>query len=62
MHHELVGVVEDQFASVSKISSGYPYNDFAVSNEPLRGDIYVSIPETFAARSFSFSATNPDSQ
>jgi conjugal transfer pilus assembly protein TraK len=53
---------EDQFASVSKISSGYPYNDFAVSNEPLRGDIYVSIPETFAARSISFFATTKKGQ
>lgn len=55
-------LVEDQFASVSKISSGYPYNDFAVSNEPLRGDIYVSIPETFAARSISFFATTKKGQ
>lgn len=55
-------LVEDQFASVSKISSGYPYNDFAVSNEPLRGDIYVSIPETFAARSISFFATTKEGQ
>ena len=28
-----------------------------VTNEPLRGDIYVSVPETFAARSISFFAT-----
>jgi conjugal transfer pilus assembly protein TraK len=50
-------LVDDQFASVSKISSGTPYNDFAVTNEPLRGDIYVSVPETFAARTISFFAT-----
>jgi len=50
-------LVGDQFASVSKISTGTPYNDFAVSNEPLRGDIYVSVPETFAAGSISFFAT-----
>jgi conjugal transfer pilus assembly protein TraK len=63
-HKELTrfALVEDQFASVSKISSGYPYNDFAVSNEPLRGDIYVSIPETFAARSISFFATTKKGQ
>ena len=53
-HFALVG---DQFASVSKISTGTPYNDFAVSNEPLRGDIYVSVPETYAAGSISFFAT-----
>jgi len=50
-------LVDDQFASVSKISSGTPYNDFTVTNEPLRGDIYVSVPETFAARAISFFAT-----
>ena len=50
-------LVGDQFASVSKISSGYPYNDFAVTNEPVRGDIYVSVPETFAAAGISFFAT-----
>ena len=31
-------LIGDQFASVSKISSGYPYNDFAVTHEPVRGD------------------------
>lgn len=50
-------LVGDQFASVSKLSSGYPYNDFAVTNEPLRGDIYVSVPETFAGSRISFFAT-----
>jgi len=50
-------LIDDQFASVSKISTGTPYNDFAVTNEPLRGDIYVSVPETYAARSISFFAT-----
>ncbi|MBC2668240.1 type-F conjugative transfer system secretin TraK [Novosphingobium piscinae] len=57
--HELTrfALVDDQFASVSKISSGTPYNDFAVTNEPVRGDIYVSVPETYAARTISFFAT-----
>ena len=50
-------LVSDQFACVSKISSGTPYNDFAVTNEPIRGDIYVSVPETYAAGSISFFAT-----
>lgn len=51
-------LIGDQFASVSKISSGYPYNDFAVTHEPVRGDIYVSVPETFAAARISFFATS----
>lgn len=57
--HELTrfALIGDEFASVSKISSGYPYNDFAVTNEPVRGDIYVSVPETFAAARISFFAT-----
>lgn len=57
--HELTrfALIGDQFASVSKISSGYPYNDFAVTHEPVRGDIYVSVPETFAAARISFFAT-----
>ncbi|MEO0031625.1 MAG: hypothetical protein RIS94_1383 [Pseudomonadota bacterium] len=57
--HELTrfSLVGDQFASVSKIGTGTPYNDFAVSNEPVRGDIYVSVPETFAAARISFFAT-----
>ena len=53
-------LIGDQFASVSKISSGYPYNDFAVSNEPVRGDIYVSVPETYAAARISFFATTKE--
>lgn len=50
-------LIDDHFASVSKISTGTPYNDFAVTNEPLRGDIYISVPETYAAGSISFFAT-----
>ena len=52
-----VSLIGDQFASVSKISTGYPYNDFAVTNEPVRGDIYLSVPETYAAATISFFAT-----
>lgn len=52
-----IALVGDQFASVSKISSGTPFNDFAVTNEPVRGDIYISVPETYAAGSISFFAT-----
>lgn len=53
-----IALIGDQFASVSKLSSGTPYNDFAVTNEPLRGDIYISVPETYAAGSISFFATS----
>lgn len=50
-------LVGDAFASVSKIGTGTPYNDFAVSNEPSRGDIYVSVPEVYAPSRVSFFAT-----
>ncbi len=57
--HELTrfALVGDAFASVSKIGTGTPYNDFAVTNEPVRGDIYVSVPEVYAAAQVSFFAT-----
>lgn len=53
-----IALVGDAFASVSKISTGYPYNDFTVTNEPIRGDIYLSLPDGFAPRSLSFFATS----
>lgn len=53
-----ISLIGDGFANVSKVSTGYPYNDFSVTHEPLRGDIYLSVPESFAARSLSFFATS----
>ena len=59
-----VGNVAPAFAapagldSVSKITTGYPYNDFTVTNEPVRGDIYLSVPEGFAPGRLSFFATS----
>lgn len=53
-----ISLVSDQFASVSKVATGVPFNDFSVVNEPLRGDIYISVPETYAARAISFFATS----
>lgn len=58
--HELtrISLVGDQIASVSKVSAGGPYNDFSVVNEPIRGDIYVAIPDSYAPKSISFFATS----
>jgi len=58
--HELtrISLVGDQIAAVSKISSGGPYNDFSVVNEPIRGDIYVAVPDSYAPKSISFFATS----
>lgn len=48
---------DDQFASVSKVSTGVPTEDFSVVNEPIRGDIYVSVPEGYSRRAISFFGT-----
>ena len=53
-----IALVGDEFSSVSKIASGYPYNDFGVTHEPVRGDIYISVPPSFASDSASFFATS----
>lgn len=47
----------DQFASVSKIQTGVPSEDFTVVNEPVRGDIYLSVPDGFSKPKISFFGT-----
>ncbi|KPH67028.1 MULTISPECIES: type-F conjugative transfer system secretin TraK [unclassified Novosphingobium] len=53
-----ISLVEDEFAAVSKISTGNPTDDFSVVNEPVRGDIYLSVPDGFARPALSFFATS----
>jgi len=53
-----ISLVEDEFASVSKISTGNPQDDFSVVNEPVRGDIYLSVPDGFTRPALSFFATS----
>jgi len=53
-----ISLVEDEFASVSKISTGNPQDDFSVVNEPVRGDIYLSVPEGFGRGALSFFGTS----
>lgn len=53
-----ISLVEDEFASVSKIATGNPTDDFSVVNEPVRGDIYLSVPDGFARPALSFFATS----
>jgi len=48
---------EDQFASVSKITTGVPTEDFKIVNEPVRGDIYLSVPDGFSRANLSFFGT-----
>lgn len=52
-----IALAGDQFASVSKITTGIPSEDFKVVNEPVRGDIYISVPDGFARRAISFFGT-----
>ncbi len=52
-----ISLVEDEFASVSKISTGNPQDDFSVVNEPVRGDIYLSVPEGYGRPALSFFGT-----
>ncbi len=53
-----IALVNDGFANVSKMASGYPYNDFEVTHEPVRGDIYVSVPLQYASAKVNFFATS----
>ena len=52
-----ISLIEDEFASVSKISTGNPQDDFSVVNEPVRGDIYLSVPEGYGRQALSFFGT-----
>lgn len=52
-----ISLVGDQFASLNKMGGGTPYNDFAVVNEPARGDIYLSVPQGFAPQRVTFFGT-----
>ena len=53
-----ISLVGDQFASLNKVATGIPYNDFSVVNEPVRGDIYLSVPDAYAGRTINFFATS----
>lgn len=52
-----ISLAGDQFASVSKISTGNPAEDFKIVNEPVRGDIYISVPDGFPRVAISFFGT-----
>ena len=53
-----ISLVEDEFASVSKITAGNPLEDFTVVNEPVRGDIYLSVPDGYTRTALSFFGTS----
>lgn len=47
----------DQFAAVSKVTTGIATEDFSVVHEPTRGDIYISVPEGYSRSTISFFGT-----
>jgi len=53
-----ISLIGDEFAGVSKINTGNPSDDFSVVNEPVRGDIYLSVPEGFGRQLLSFFGTS----
>ena len=52
-----ITLANDQFASISKVQASNPSEDFDVVNEPLRGDIYISVGQGFSKSAISFFAT-----
>ncbi|NLR40558.1 type-F conjugative transfer system secretin TraK [Novosphingobium sp. ERW19] len=52
-----ISLAGDQFASVSRISTGNAEDDFKIVNEPTRGDIYLSVPDGYAKQKLSFFGT-----
>ncbi|MBT0671583.1 type-F conjugative transfer system secretin TraK [Novosphingobium profundi] len=52
-----ISLKDDQFASVSKVSSGVASEDFSVVHEPTRGDIYLSVPHEYSKATVSFFGT-----
>lgn len=52
-----ISLAGDQFAAVSKITTGNPAEDFKIVNEPVRGDIYISVPDGFRGATLSFFGT-----
>jgi conjugal transfer pilus assembly protein TraK len=53
-----ISLVGDEIASVSKLQTGNASQDFSVVNEPVRGDIYLSVPEASTLKVISFFATS----
>jgi len=52
-----ISLKDDQFASVSKVTTGIAIEDFGIVNEPTRGDIYISVPDGYTRSTISFFGT-----
>jgi conjugal transfer pilus assembly protein TraK len=52
-----VSLLDDRFASVSKLTTGNEIDDFTIVHEPTRGDIYIAVPEGFTKDVVSFFGT-----
>ena len=53
-----ISLKDDRFASISKLTTGNETEDFTVVNEPTRGDIYISLPDSYAKATVSFFGTS----
>jgi conjugal transfer pilus assembly protein TraK len=53
-----ISLIGDEFASVSKVQPVNALDDFSVVNEPNRGDIYLSVPDSFRPKTLSFFGTS----
>src|SRR3546814_11223367 len=57
-----ISLVEDEYESVSKISTGNPIDDSSVVNETVREHIHISVPDGIVGSAPSFfpqSTTGP---
>jgi conjugal transfer pilus assembly protein TraK len=52
-----ISLKADKFANVSKVAAPSETEDFSVVFEPLRGDIYLSVPEGYPRKALSFFGT-----
>lgn len=52
-----IALRDDKFASVSKVQAGAASEDIQIINEPIRGDIYLSVPDGFKKPTISFFGT-----
>lgn len=53
-----LSLIGDDVASVQKMGGVLAIRDFAIAHEPITGDIYLSVPDYFEAKSLSFFITS----
>jgi conjugal transfer pilus assembly protein TraK len=53
-----ISLKNDRFVSLSKMTRGVETDDFTVVHEPTRGDIYLSLPDSYGRPDVSFFGTS----